>query len=197
MSFGLNPPPPSTAADQSLIPEKSGAEYKIVEADRNIDRLRTTLPKKPYLLRLDSIPPYRLTEEQRRQWTAGTPFGPGEEELQYMTYIHRDPSETLCEVIEDWEVPDTTKLQQNGSKAGPTKKIKKITLDAYRNRRKNGALNASGTRNSASDSDRGVGVAPSAPSSQGGNSDVCPTNDAKPDTSGLTGLHGEKRFVAV
>ncbi|KAI9814524.1 MAG: hypothetical protein M1826_002197 [Phylliscum demangeonii] len=117
--------PPHTPSPSTLKRKLSSVSTD-VDVDQKIDQLKRLLPAEPYLLRLRSDVSFRLSDEQRRQWTAGTPFGPGEEELQYMTFIRRDARHGLLTTIEKSDTVSSQPRRQRplerpgSSKAGET-----------------------------------------------------------------------------
>jgi hypothetical protein len=68
-------------------------------------RLRSlNLPKTPYLKNISNTPPFVLDSEQEAGWLKGTLFKPGEEMLQYATFLGHNLSEPVdAERIADWD----------------------------------------------------------------------------------------------
>jgi hypothetical protein len=116
------------------------------------------LPSTPYLLtfpRGSTLSVERYHPDQVNNWTEGTPFSRAEGELQYMSFIPRDSSNSVMLSRGAWEEEeeepmDTSMVSQHRSgNSTPTNgRIKnKMTLSAYKNKQASGYRSASGTAN--------------------------------------------------
>lgn len=134
-------PPTKVGPPRGSEPKKSEDDLSWVDA--RMDRVMASWPARPYLLRIrGETDPFRLTEEQERQWIAGTHFAPGEGHFQYTTFFPPDPRDSLLEAVPlpsypGW--PDPA-IESQETKPGPkptatAKPKKKITLEAYKARR--------------------------------------------------------------
>lgn len=109
------------------------------------------IAQSPYLL---TVPPcgeeFRLTRSQAIDWTKNTPFHPGEEELQYVSFLDRSRGDTVIKAVGGWdngkgELIDVSPNGMRGGKSGtttPKQGGKKMTLADYKNKKANGQLAA-------------------------------------------------------
>src|SRR5947207_3179658 len=112
---------------------------------------RNILPKKPYILSIQSNLPFRLSPAQRERWIAGSPFDKDEEELQYVSFLKRDSDDDSILVSRaDWgQAMENGRVNEhgNGIRSGTTTPLgasgnaapKKITLSDYKTKAMGGA----------------------------------------------------------
>jgi len=104
-------------------------QAELQELDDIIANMRKNTLDTPYIMSTPSDRPYRLAESEVDNWRINIPFEAHERDLQYMTFLWRDPETTLFKLDRIPLDPpaNPTFLKSNG----PTKKIK---FDAYKNR---------------------------------------------------------------
>ncbi|KAL4786680.1 hypothetical protein BJX76DRAFT_320434 [Aspergillus varians] len=116
--------------------------------DRRLKHLREeVLPFYPFLLTVPTDVPFRLGNRFVNNWAVSDdgPFTPEEQQLQYMTFLTHDESDSLLIAVGDWSdatgsvMADPRSRPQSATStpsSGSTKK--KISLHDYKNKRKNG-----------------------------------------------------------
>ncbi|KAL4734620.1 hypothetical protein BDV11DRAFT_197897 [Aspergillus similis] len=116
--------------------------------DWRLKRLREdVLPIYPFLLTVPTDVPFRLGNRFVNNWAVSDegPFNPEEQQLQYMTFLTHDESDSLLVAVGDWS--DTTGNVMADPRSRPQSAIntptsnsgkKKISLHDYRHKRKNG-----------------------------------------------------------
>ncbi|KAL4801434.1 hypothetical protein BDV18DRAFT_75488 [Aspergillus unguis] len=126
---------PSTHSEKDLI-------------DRQLKHLREeVLPFYPFLLTVPTDVPFRLGNRAVNDWAVSDdgPFTPEEQQLQYMTFLTHDESDSLLVSVGDWS--DTTGSVMADSRSRPQSATstpsssstkKKISLHDYKTKRKNG-----------------------------------------------------------
>lgn len=116
--------------------------------NKKLKRLtENVLPDSPYLLTVPTDVPFRLGSRFVSNWAVGEgrPFAPGEEHLQYMTFLSHQGEDSLLVAVGGWSdgngnvmEEDESKLVSNASASstplsgGPPKK--KISLNEYKNK---------------------------------------------------------------
>ncbi|KAF1945290.1 hypothetical protein EJ02DRAFT_369613 [Clathrospora elynae] len=120
---------------------RSSAEQAELDSLDNIfKRIRTAVPRTPYILSTPSLHPYRYhSQQEANAWILGRLWRPGEEHMQYRTYLYREPCQDCFELQageDDEPEPEQPKSQaSNGQK---TKK--KMNLSAFKVKPANGAV---------------------------------------------------------
>ncbi|KAL4881522.1 hypothetical protein BJY04DRAFT_60595 [Aspergillus karnatakaensis] len=116
--------------------------------DHRLNRLREeVLPFYPFLLTVPTDVPFRLGNRFVNNWAVSDdgPFAPEEQQLQYMTFLTHDDSDSLLVAVGDWS--DTTASVMADSRSRPQSATstpssghvkKKISLHDYKNKRNNG-----------------------------------------------------------
>lgn len=167
--------------------EPNGTEDDLSCVDAKLDDLRETRSWKQFVPVLPSFPEFKITEEQHRQWTAGTWFGPGEEMLQYMTSFPPDPESSILVAqydcydtkTEESKAQETVELEPvkpDPIATAPVKPRKKLTLAEYNARKA-----AKGAAGNNSDTTTPLGSVPmsASTSSQSNMSVVTTAKDVK------------------
>ncbi|RDW69179.1 uncharacterized protein DSM5745_08939 [Aspergillus mulundensis] len=142
----------SRSTDNSVRPSASirgrstQAEQGLV--DRRLKRLREkVLPFYPFLLTLPTDVPFRLGNRFVNNWAVGNdgPFAPEEQQLQYMTFLTHDESDSLLVAVGDWSdatgsvmADPRSRPQSATSTPSSNSARRKISLHDYRHKRKNG-----------------------------------------------------------
>ncbi|KAI9815683.1 MAG: hypothetical protein M1827_002079 [Pycnora praestabilis] len=115
--------------------------------DARLSRLgQDILPKSPYLLTIPSDRPFRVSPYQENNWRIGSPFAEHEEQLQYVSFLHRDWDDSILVAKGDWEEKDEVmekeQVSKNGERSGTSTPVngqaqkKKISLSAYKSKPK-------------------------------------------------------------
>ncbi|KAL4868200.1 hypothetical protein BDV12DRAFT_197422 [Aspergillus spectabilis] len=116
--------------------------------DRRLKRLREeVLPFYPFLLTVPTDVPFRLGNRFVNNWAVSDdgPFTPEEQQLQYMTFLTHNDSDSLLVAVGDWS--DATASVMADSRSRPQSAIsmpssgsikKKISLHDYKHKRTNG-----------------------------------------------------------
>ncbi|KAL3478017.1 hypothetical protein BJX99DRAFT_225332 [Aspergillus californicus] len=143
----------SRSNDNALRPSTTASGYSNYSeqgpVDQRLKLLREeVLPFYPYLLTVPTDVPFRLGHRFVNNWAVSDdgPFTLEEQELQYMTFLSHDESDSLLVAVGDWSdstgnvMADPRSRPQSATSTpsnGSTKK--KITLNDYKNKRRNGA----------------------------------------------------------
>ncbi|KKK13618.1 hypothetical protein P175DRAFT_0509445 [Aspergillus ochraceoroseus IBT 24754] len=117
--------------------------------DRRLKRLREeVLPLYPFLLTVPTDVPFRLGNRFVNNWAVSNdgPFAPEEQQLQYMTFLTHEEGDSLLVAVGDWSdgtgsvMADPRSRPQSAASTPSSNSIKKkISLNDYKNKRKNGA----------------------------------------------------------
>lgn len=113
--------------------------------DRGLKRLsEQVLPSVPYLLTLPTNSPFRQGNRRENHWAVGhdRPFRPQEQELQYMTFLAHQDTDSLLVAVGDWS-DETGRMMDDRPTAPSTTEIqresvarKKISLKDYKTQKK-------------------------------------------------------------
>lgn len=116
--------------------------------DWRLKRLREkVLPLYPFLLTVPTDVPFRLGHRIVNNWTVSDdgPFAPEEQQLQYMTFLTHDESDSLLVAVGDWSdatgsvMADPRSRPQSATSTPSSSSTKrKISLHDYKNKRKSG-----------------------------------------------------------
>ncbi|KAL2863600.1 uncharacterized protein BJX67DRAFT_363444 [Aspergillus lucknowensis] len=143
--------PRSTGNNIRLSTPTSGRSGRSEQdpSDRRLKRLREeVLPFYPFLLTVPTNVPFRLGHRFVNNWAVSDdgPFTPDEHQLQYMTFLAHDESDSLLVAVGDWSdgtgsiMTNRESRPQSATSTPPSGSIKKkISLHDYKNKRKNGA----------------------------------------------------------
>ncbi|KAH6642529.1 hypothetical protein C7974DRAFT_103930 [Boeremia exigua] len=115
------------------------------ELDRIFKRVKTVVPPNPYILSTPSLDPYRYhSQQEANAWMLGRLWKYDEENMQYRTYLYREPCQDCFELQageDDEPEPERPRSQasqaSNAASQGPKKKI---SLSAYKNKQANGVI---------------------------------------------------------
>lgn len=138
--------PPEQSVPTTTLKRKSLSDEDQEDLDRLdgiFKRLKTAVPRAPYILSTPSMHPYMYhTAHESRAWMMGHLFQYEEEYLQYRTFHFREPYRDCFTLQpgEDYE-PEPPRPSNTTSQAPK----KKITLADYKNKQANGA-SASGSK---------------------------------------------------
>jgi hypothetical protein len=100
--------------------------------DAIVKRIKTAVPRTPYILSTPSVNPYRYySQQQANAWKIGRLWKSDEEHLQYRTYLYREPCQDCFELQagEDDE-PEPEPPRSHASNGQPGKK--KPNLSAFK-----------------------------------------------------------------
>ncbi|KAH6868762.1 hypothetical protein BKA58DRAFT_341186 [Alternaria rosae] len=106
--------------------------------DSIFKRIKTAVPRTPYILSTPSLNPYRYySQQQANAWKLGRLFKSEEEHLQYRTYLYREPCQDCFELQagED-EEPEPEPPRSQTANGQPAKK--KPNLSAFKVKQANG-----------------------------------------------------------
>ncbi|KAL5375038.1 hypothetical protein PMIN02_012125 [Paraphaeosphaeria minitans] len=104
-------------------------------------RIKTAIPRAPYILSTPSLNPYRYhSSQEARAWMLGHLFKYEEEYLQYRTYLFREPYRD-CFTLQPGEddEPEAPLPRSQSAAFSSERPKKKISLADYKNKQANGA----------------------------------------------------------
>ncbi|KAJ5641590.1 hypothetical protein N7490_005590 [Penicillium lividum] len=143
--MSVNDQPPSVDVTISLRASQPASELQIL--DQRLKRLSDdVLPPHPYLLTLPTKAPFRLGSRSANNWAIGhdRPFNLEEQELQYMTFLTHNDTDSLLRAVGDWS-DEKGRMMADRSTAPTTAEIpkdtiakKKISLNDYKNQKNSG-----------------------------------------------------------
>ncbi|KAL1795491.1 hypothetical protein ACET3X_005715 [Alternaria dauci] len=106
--------------------------------DSILKRIKTAVPRTPYILSTPSVNPYRYySQQQANAWKIGRLWKSDEEHLQYRTYLYREPCQDCFELQageDDEPEPEPTRSQPANGQPGK----KKPNLSAFKVKPANG-----------------------------------------------------------
>jgi hypothetical protein len=108
--------------------------------DKAFKRIKTVVPRTPYILSTPSLTPYRYhSQQEANAWMMGHLWRPDEEHLQYRTYVYREPCQDCLELQagED-DDPEPEQPEARASNAGGQATKKKLNLSAFKVKQANG-----------------------------------------------------------
>ncbi|KAK7533832.1 uncharacterized protein J3D65DRAFT_458520 [Phyllosticta citribraziliensis] len=154
MSTSDTSPPPTSATakpDSQSQPSLSAEDAdELRKLDDAFDRIRNNIPDAPYIVTVPCAEPryHHWSAEQAASWCRNTPFDPGEERLQYMSFILRDPSDScfVCRTEVDEERDRRAAMKDKITPSSASTPVrnnvpkKKISLAAYKSQRASGLL---------------------------------------------------------
>ena len=85
----------SSALSKTVSPEKIEARLQHLSD--------SIIQKSPYLLTIPTSRPYQPHSNQISDWRRGSPFDAHEEQLQYLSFLPRDPGEDLLIATGGWD----------------------------------------------------------------------------------------------
>ena len=87
--------------------KSSSAPFNAAGSDRFEARLQhlsdSIIQRSPYLLTIPTSRPYQPHSTQLNDWRRGSPFDAHEEQLQYLSFLPRDPAEDLLIATGGWD----------------------------------------------------------------------------------------------
>ncbi|KAK1912083.1 hypothetical protein P3342_009682 [Pyrenophora teres f. teres] len=145
--------------------------------DTIFKRIKTVIPRAPYILSTPSVNPYRYhSQQQANAWMIGRLFRHDEEHLQYRTYWYREPCQDCFELqAGEEEEPEPELPRSQPSNRQPAKK--KPNLSAFKVKPANGT-STPGVKISSPSLSQAKKPPPQA--NRVGKSDTPPTPAAKP-----------------
>jgi hypothetical protein len=106
--------------------------------DTIFKRIKTAVPRTPYILSTPSVNPYRYySQQQANAWKIGRLWKSDEEHLQYRTYLYREPCQDCFELQageDDEPEPEPARSQTANGQPGK----KKPNLSAFKVKPANG-----------------------------------------------------------
>jgi hypothetical protein len=108
--------------------------------DTIFKRIKTAVPRAPYILSTPSLDPYRYhSQQQANAWMIGRLWRSDEENVQYRTLLYREPCQDCFELQagEDDE-PEPERPRSRASNGQPAKK--KMNLSAFKVKHANGTI---------------------------------------------------------
>ncbi|KAJ5937138.1 hypothetical protein N7454_004793 [Penicillium verhagenii] len=143
--MSVNDQPPSVDVTISLRANQPTADLQSL--DQRLKGLSDdVLPPHPYLLTLPTKAPFRLASRSANNWAVGhdRPFSPEEQELQYMTFLTHNDTDSLLKAVGDWS-DEKGRMMADRSNAPTTAETpkdtiakKKISLNDYKNQKSSG-----------------------------------------------------------
>ncbi|KAF1835205.1 hypothetical protein BDW02DRAFT_295542 [Decorospora gaudefroyi] len=116
------------------------AQDDLHSLDHIFKRIKTAVPRTPYILSTPSLHPYRYhSQQQANAWMIGRLWRHDEEHVQYRTYLYREPCQDCFELQagEDDE-PEPERPRSQPSHGQPAKK--KPNLSAFKVKHANGTI---------------------------------------------------------
>jgi hypothetical protein len=137
---GPDQPEPIVDTTRSLKRKHLSADdqAELDSLDDIVKRIKTAVPRTPYILSVPSSNPYRYySQQQANAWKIGRLWKSDEEHLQYRTYLYREPCQDCFELQagEDDE-PEPEPPRSQASNGQPAKK--KPNLSAFKVKQANG-----------------------------------------------------------
>ncbi|KAF2443423.1 hypothetical protein P171DRAFT_37228 [Karstenula rhodostoma CBS 690.94] len=142
MSGAERPPEPSvptTGLKRKQLSDQDQEDQD--QLDGIFKRIKTAVPRAPYILSTPSLNPYRYhSSQEARAWMLGHLFKHDEEYLQYRTYLFREPYRD-CFTLQPGEddEPEAPLPRSQSANVASERPKKKISLADYKNKQANGA----------------------------------------------------------
>jgi hypothetical protein len=133
-----DPPVPTTGLKRKQLSDQD--QDDLGQLDGIFKRIKTAVPRAPYILSTPSLNPYRYhSAQEARAWMLGHLFTHDEEYLQYRTYLFREPYRD-CFTLQPGEddEPETPLPKSQSSDVASARPKKKISLADYKNKQANG-----------------------------------------------------------
>ncbi|KAJ5738234.1 hypothetical protein N7493_001389 [Penicillium malachiteum] len=132
---------PSQRANQLSLADLDNLNLRLKRLSENV------LPHHPYLLTLPTKLPFKPSQGVSSNWAVGhgRPFHFGEEELQYMTFLTHNDSDSLLKAVGDWSDESGYRMADRSSAPITTEPPKdsivkrKISLNDYKNQQSSGS----------------------------------------------------------
>lgn len=137
--------PAEATVPTSRLKRKHLSEEDQEEADKLdviFKRIKTAVPRAPYILSTPSLDPYRYHNRQEAHaWMMGHLFEPSEEHLQYRTYLYREPYvDCFTQQHGEDDEPEVERPKSHISNTPHQAPKKKISLSAYKSKQANGVI---------------------------------------------------------
>lgn len=137
-------PPETVPTTQSLKRKQFSTRDQddIDELDRIFKRVKAAVPRTPYILSTPSLNPYRYhSQQEANAWMLGHLWRYDEENVQYRTYLYREPCQDCFELQagEDDE-PEPQRSQPPHTSTSTSTTKKKISLSAFKAKQANGTI---------------------------------------------------------
>jgi hypothetical protein len=132
------PPVPATGLKRKQLSDQD--QDDLGQLDAIFKRIKTAVPRAPYILSTPSLSPYRYhSSQEARAWMLGHLFTHEEEYLQYRTYLFREPYRD-CFTLQPGEddEPEAPLPKSQSSDVASARPKKKISLADYKNKQANG-----------------------------------------------------------
>ena len=145
VSFTMSPL--AKSMHQRSISENIPVEERLKRLKENV------LPDSPYLLTVPST--FRVSSHQVDDWRRGTPFGPDEQKLQYLSFLSHTVDDTMLKAEGDWDdgnggiaekSSQSVSTRRSSSTMSPLpgqERKKKISLEDYKKKTAQGGFKAS------------------------------------------------------
>lgn len=137
------PEPQSVVATTSSLKRKQFSkddQHDFDELDRAFKRIKTVVPRVPYVLSAPSLNPYHYhSQQEANAWMMGHLWRHDEEHLQYRTYMYREPCQDCLELQageEEHPEPERPDPRTSNTASLPTKK--KLNLAGFKVKQVNG-----------------------------------------------------------
>jgi hypothetical protein len=133
---------PTVETTRTLKRKHLSADYQddLDDLDKTFKRIKTAVPRTPYILSTPSLDPYRYhSQQQANAWMIGRLWRSDEENVQYRTYLYREPCQDCFELQagED-DDPEPERPRSRGSNGQLAKK--KMNLSAFKVKHANGTI---------------------------------------------------------
>ncbi|KAH8716820.1 hypothetical protein GQ44DRAFT_730348 [Phaeosphaeriaceae sp. PMI808] len=125
-------PDPNVATTRTLKRKNlcKSDQDDLEDLDKAFKRIKTVVPRVPYILSTPSLHPYRYnSQQQANSWMMGHLWRHDEEHLQYRTYVYREPCQDCLE-LQAGEDEDPAVTRASGTAGQVTKK--KLNLSAFK-----------------------------------------------------------------
>ncbi|KAL5390364.1 hypothetical protein DPSP01_001933 [Paraphaeosphaeria sporulosa] len=135
----LEPSVPTTGLKRKQLSDQDQEDQD--QLDGIFKRIKTAVPRTPYILSTPSLNPYRYhSSQEARAWMLGHLFKYEEEYLQYRTYLFREPYRD-CFTLQPGEddEPEAPLPRSQSATVSSERPKKKISLADYKNKQANGA----------------------------------------------------------
>ncbi|OJJ06417.1 hypothetical protein ASPVEDRAFT_140012 [Aspergillus versicolor CBS 583.65] len=133
--------PSASTRSRSTYSEQDSIDWRLKHLREEV------LPLYPFLLTVPTDVPFRLGNRIVNNWAVSDdgPFAPEEQQLQYMTFLTHDESDSLLVAVGDWSdatgsvmADPRSRPQSATSTPSSSSTKKKISLHDYKNKRKSG-----------------------------------------------------------
>lgn len=115
-------------------------QHDLDALDNIFKRIKTKVPRIPYILSTPSLDPYRYhSQQEANAWTMGGLWRHDEEHIQYRTYLYREPCQDCFELqAGEEEEPDRERERTKTVAADVQPVKKKVNLSTFKVKQANG-----------------------------------------------------------